>query len=71
MTNINLDKIKNVHFIGIGGIGISALAQLAYYEGKVVSGIENYLKEDIAGGSTLITMGAGDIYKVGEKLVVI
>ncbi|MEK7567302.1 MAG: UDP-N-acetylmuramate--L-alanine ligase [Patescibacteria group bacterium] len=34
----NFNSIKKVHFIGIGGIGMSALAQLYLYKGKVVSG---------------------------------
>jgi UDP-N-acetylmuramate--alanine ligase len=36
--NLDLSKIKNVHFIGIGGIGISALARMMKAEGKVVTG---------------------------------
>ncbi len=35
---IDLSKIKNVHFIGIGGIGISAIARMMIEEGKSVSG---------------------------------
>ena len=31
-------KIKNVHFIGIGGIGISAIARMFLLEGKIISG---------------------------------
>lgn len=31
-------SIQHVHFIGIGGIGISALARLVLHEGKTVSG---------------------------------
>ncbi|MBP5232533.1 MAG: hypothetical protein J6333_03930, partial [Planctomycetes bacterium] len=31
---------KHVHFMGIGGIGISALAALAKTEGAVVSGCD-------------------------------
>ncbi len=31
-------KIKNVHFIGIGGIGISAIAKMFLLEGKIISG---------------------------------
>ncbi|MDE2031056.1 MAG: UDP-N-acetylmuramate--L-alanine ligase [Patescibacteria group bacterium] len=36
--NLNLSKIKHVHFIGIGGIGISAIARMMIHEGKKVSG---------------------------------
>ena len=35
---MDLDKIKKIHFIGIGGIGISAIARLMNMEGKKVSG---------------------------------
>ena len=36
--DLNLSKIKNVHFIGIGGIGISAIARMMLHDGKKVSG---------------------------------
>ena len=35
---IDLTKIKKVHFIGIGGIGISAIARMFLLEGKKVTG---------------------------------
>ena len=35
---IDLAKIKKIHFIGIGGIGISAVARMLALEGKEVSG---------------------------------
>jgi UDP-N-acetylmuramate--alanine ligase len=38
MKDLDLQKIKNVHFIGIGGIGISAVARMMIHEGKVVTG---------------------------------
>ena len=36
--NLDLSKIKKIFFIGIGGIGISAIARMMYLEGKDVSG---------------------------------
>lgn len=36
--NLDLSKIKHVHFIGIGGIGISAIARMMMHFGKKVSG---------------------------------
>lgn len=36
--DLDLSKIKNVHFIGIGGIGISAIARMMKEQGKNVSG---------------------------------
>jgi UDP-N-acetylmuramate--alanine ligase len=35
---LDLSKIKNVHFIGIGGIGISAVARMMLHDGKNVTG---------------------------------
>ena len=36
--NVDLKKIKKIHFIGIGGIGLSAIARLMKEKGKEVSG---------------------------------
>ncbi|MBP9687313.1 UDP-N-acetylmuramate--L-alanine ligase [Candidatus Woesebacteria bacterium] len=36
--NLNLNTINSVHFIGIGGIGVSAIAHLMQLNGKRVSG---------------------------------
>lgn len=36
--DLDLSKIKNVHFIGIGGIGISAVARMMLYNDKLVTG---------------------------------
>ena len=36
--NIDLNKIKKIHFIGIGGIGLSAIARFMKEKGKEVSG---------------------------------
>ncbi len=38
INKIDLGAIKKVHFIGIGGIGMSALARFFLHEGKQVSG---------------------------------
>ena len=38
---MNLDKIKKVYFIGIGGIGISALAKMMKHRGMEVSGVND------------------------------
>ena len=35
---VNLDKTKKIHFIGIGGIGLSAIARMMKEKGKKVSG---------------------------------
>ncbi len=38
MSTINITNIKKIHFIGVGGIGMSALARYFLHEGKKVSG---------------------------------
>ena len=38
MEDVSIKNIKNCHFIGIGGIGISAIARMMLHEGKKVSG---------------------------------
>jgi UDP-N-acetylmuramate--alanine ligase len=38
VQKINLKKIKNIHLIGIGGIGVSALARILHWQGKKISG---------------------------------
>jgi len=38
MKNIDLSKIKKAHFVGIGGIGVSAISRMMLAEGKIVSG---------------------------------
>lgn len=45
MKNINLQNIKNIHFLGIGGIGMSALARMMHDQGKKVSGSDIALSE--------------------------
>ncbi len=39
-----LDK-KHFHFIGIGGIGVSSLAQILHAKGKTISGSDNFPSE--------------------------
>jgi UDP-N-acetylmuramate--alanine ligase len=36
--NFDIKNFKKVHFIGIGGIGVSAVARMMLHEGKAVSG---------------------------------
>jgi UDP-N-acetylmuramate--alanine ligase len=35
---MDINKAKSIHFIGIGGIGTSAIAQILHKKGKIVSG---------------------------------
>lgn len=41
MEKIDLKNIKSVHFVGIGGIGISAIARMMLLDGKRVTGSDN------------------------------
>ena len=42
---MELENIKKVHFIGIGGIGMSGLARLFLHEDKIVSGSDRVASE--------------------------
>ena len=57
MQNIDLNKIKEVHFVGIGGIGVSAIARMMLAEGKIVSGSD-------AASSAIID----ELRKLGAKI---
>ncbi|GIW22817.1 MAG: hypothetical protein KatS3mg068_1824 [Candidatus Sericytochromatia bacterium] len=52
---INLDTLNKVHFIGIGGIGMSALAFNLISQGKKVSGSDKNNSKII---EQLINLGA-------------
>ena len=45
---MNLDKIKNIHFVGIGGIGMSGIAEILKDRGKAVSGCDLKRSEAMA-----------------------
>ena len=60
--NLDLSKIKKVFFVGIGGIGISALARMALSQGVMVSGLN-----DEEGGKTLETLEQDGIKVVLKK----
>lgn len=46
-TNLDLNKVKNIHFIGVGGVSMSGLARHFLSLGKVVSGSDNSLGDNI------------------------
>ena len=56
---LDLSKIKNVHFIGIGGIGISAVARMMLHDGKVVTG------QDMQEGEVI-----NELIKAGANIVI-
>ncbi|MFA6586175.1 MAG: Mur ligase family protein [Candidatus Paceibacterota bacterium] len=59
MQNLDLSKIKNVHFVGIGGIGISAIARLMLSQGKDVTGQDMQESQII-----------DDLSKIGAKIMI-
>lgn len=56
---LDLSKIKNVHFVGIGGIGISAIARLMLNQGKDVTG------QDMKEGQIV-----DELNKIGAKIMI-
>jgi UDP-N-acetylmuramate--alanine ligase len=58
---MNLDKIKNIHFVGIGGIGMSGIAEILTDRGMAVSGCD--LKRSSA---TALLAGRGVDIRIGH-----
>lgn len=56
---MNLTEAKHIHFVGIGGIGISAIARMMLLEGKTVSGSDT--------ASSLVTQ---ELEKLGAKVFI-
>ncbi len=44
---MNFDNLKTIHFVGVGGIGTSAVAKLMKLQGKIVSGSDVVASETI------------------------
>ena len=59
LNGIDLSKIKNVHFVGIGGIGISAIARMMIHDGKIVTG------QDMQDGEVV-----KELKKLGIKIII-
>ena len=57
---LDLDKVKNIHFIGIGGAGMSALAHVLIKRGYHVSGSDakpGYMATKLAREGALVFIG--------------
>jgi UDP-N-acetylmuramate--alanine ligase len=62
MQNLDLNKIKKVFFVGIGGIGISAIARMFFLDGKEVSGSdmsEGEITRELSELGINVTIGQG------------
>jgi UDP-N-acetylmuramate--alanine ligase len=74
MNDLDLSKIKKVFFIGIGGIGISAIARMVHLEGKEVSGSdmsENLLTRELKELGVKVTIGQSfDLIPKDTELII-
>ncbi len=72
--NIDLTQIKKVFFVGIGGIGISAVARMMLKEGKEVIGSdtnEGEVVRELRGSGAIIKIGQGmDLIPADTDLIV-
>lgn len=59
MKQIDLSKIKKAHFVGIGGIGVSAIARMMIGEGKKVTG---------SGSDSAHSLITEELEKIGAKI---
>ncbi len=71
---MNLNKIKNIHFVGIGGIGMSGIAEILKHRGKTVSGCD--LKRSsatslLAGRGVRVHIGHDPAHLQGVDAVVV
>ncbi len=60
MNSINLSQVNKIYFIGIGGIGMSAIARMMHHEGRLVVGSDtdrNKVVEDLSAEGYLIHIG--------------
>ncbi len=74
MFEIDLKKISVIHFIGVGGIGISAIARMFLLEGKSVSGSDaesSMVTDELikAGATIFIGQRAENIPKDAELII--
>jgi len=60
MSKIELSQVNKIYFIGIGGIGMSAIARMMHHEGRLVVGSdtdENKIVQDLRNEGYLIHLG--------------
>ena len=69
---MNMDKITSVHFIGVGGVGMSGIAKVAHDQGLTVTGSDirdsRYTQQLREAGVTIhIGHNAANIAGVGKE----
>lgn len=60
INNINLEKINKIFFLGVGGIGMSAMARMMHHKGKKVIGSDagdNRIVHDLRNEGYLVHLG--------------
>lgn len=71
---LDLQNIKKVFFVGIGGIGISAIARMFLKEGKEVIGSdisEGEVVRELREAGAIVKIGQGaDLIPAGVDLIV-
>lgn len=71
---MNFDDIKNIHFVGIGGIGMSAIAEILAASGKRVSGCDlkrSAASDLLASRGMAVSFGHDPAHLDGIDLVVV
>lgn len=71
---VDLDKVKNVHFIGIGGAGMSALAYVLIKRGYRVTGSDakpGYMATKLAKEGAVVFIGHAACQIEGAEVVVV
>lgn len=71
---MNLDNIKNIHFVGIGGIGMSGIAEILLAQGMAVSGCDlkkSAATELLAERGVEVVIGHDPAHLHGVDLVVV
>lgn len=71
---MNFGEIKNIHFVGIGGIGMSGLAEILAVSGVSVSGCDlkrSAATDLLSGRGISVTLGHDPAHVAGQDLVVI
>jgi len=71
---LDLDKVKRIHFIGIGGVGMSALAYVLIKRGYMVSGSDaksSFIATKLAKEGAIIFIGHAACQVEGAEAVVV
>src|SRR4029078_6262657 len=71
---MNFEHIKNIHFVGIGGVGVSGIAEILRSEGFAVSGCDlkrSAATDLLADRGIDVTLGHDAAHVDGVDLVVV